>query len=130
MIQFLDSESRVRPDLLDKEALKVADSILRVSPTQMRRIFDQIKQLVKRIDSGDSWQDVEPLVRLQKAQLVYTMRRGRKNGGRDREMDWDNFMKFMDEALNSVKTEKDYRAFSMMMEAVYAYHYARTKERI
>lgn len=129
MIQFLDEKSRVRPDLLDKEAFKVASDILKVSPTQMRRIFDQIKQLVKRLDSGEDWNDVEALVRLQKAQLAYTMRRGMRNGGRDKEPYWTAFIKFMEEALGSIKNELDYRAFSMMMEAIYAYHYAYTTER-
>lgn len=129
-MKFLDAESRVLPDLLDKKALEVANGILHVSPTQMRRIFDQIKQYVKRLDSGETWQDIEPLVRLQKAQLAYTMRRGKKNGGTTKAPSWDNFIRFMEDALNSVTTEKEYRAFSMMMEAVYAYHYAKTPERV
>jgi len=130
MIQFFTEDGKIRPELLDTEASTVANGILNVSPTQMRRIFDQIKQLQKRLDGGETWPDIDPLVRLQKAQLAYTIRRGKKNGGRQKEGSWDSLQRYLEEGINSIKTEKDYRVFCMMMEAVYAYHYARTPERV
>lgn len=130
MIQFYTEKEKIRPEIMDCEAQKIASTILNVSPTQMRRIFDQIKQLQKRLNAGESWEDIEPLVRLQKAQLVYTIRRGKKNAGKAKEPSWDNLQHFLEEGIDSIKTDADYQAFCMMMEAVYAYHYARTPERI
>ncbi len=128
-MKYFTSEGNIRPELFDQEAVKVADGILRIKPTQMRRIFDQIKQLRRRLDAGEVWEKILPLIKLQKAQMAYTIRRGKISGGRDRENDWKNLELFMNDGLDSVKTAEDYAAFTDMMEAVYAYHYARTTER-
>lgn len=129
-MQFYKEKGKVRPELMDAEASSIAGRILKVKPTQMRRIFDQVKQLQRRLDAGESWDDIEPLVRLQKAQLAYTIRRGKKNGGRESEPSWDELGKFLNDGIDSVKTQKDYSVFCTLMEAVYAYHYARTPERV
>lgn len=129
-MQFYKEKGMVRPELMDTEAAKIADRILKVKPTQMRRIFDQVKQLRRRLEAGEEWGQIEPLVRLQKAQLAYTIRRGKKNGGRESEASWDELGKFLNDCIDSVKTQADYSVFCDLMEAVYAYHYARTPERV
>lgn len=129
-MEFYTSQGNLRPELMDKEAAAIAGKILSVKPTQMRRIFDQIKQLQRRLDAGETWEKIEPLVRLQKAQLAYTVRRGKKNGGRQSEPAWDALEKFLFDGIDSVKTRHDYGAFCNLMEAVYAFHYARTPERV
>jgi len=128
-MNFFTSEGNIRPELFDQEAIRVAEGILRIKPTQMRRIFDQIKQLRHRLDTGEGWGKILPLIKLQKAQIAYTVRRGKISGGRDRENDWKNLEVFMKDGMDSVKNAEDYAAFTDMMEAVYAYHYARTNER-
>jgi len=130
MINFYASEKNIRPELLDSEALKYANTMLHVKPTQMRRIFDQVKHLEKRLQGGESWEKIEPLVKMQKAHIAYTVRRGKKNGGMDSETSWINLEKFINDGIESVNSKEDYSTFCLLMEAVYAFYYARTPERV
>lgn len=123
---FYNDAHEVRPELFDAEALAIAQKIQQVNQTQMRRMFDQIKQLQRRLEAGEEWGKINPLVRLQKAQIAYTIRRGRANN-RVKEADWLNLEKFINDGIDSVKTQQDYAVFCDMMEAVYAYHYARAE---
>jgi|DewCreStandDraft_4_1066084.scaffolds.fasta_scaffold34336_2 CRISPR type III-A-associated protein Csm2 len=126
---YKEDKITVRPDLIGKEAEENAKKILKVSPTQMRRIFNQFKALNNRIEK-EGWGRIEPLVKLQKAQLEYTIRRGQKSAQKDEKIEWDILKNILKEALDSVQNDKDYRVITLYIEALYAYYYANTTKRV
>ncbi|MEW6565383.1 MAG: type III-A CRISPR-associated protein Csm2 [Spirochaetota bacterium] len=126
---YKEDKITVRPDLIGKEAEENAKKILKVSPTQMRRIFNQFKALNNRIEK-EGWGRIEPLVKLQKAQLEYTIRRGQKSAQKDEKIEWDTLKNILKEALDSVQNDKDYRVITLYIEALYAYYYANTTKRV
>lgn len=126
---YKEDKTTVRPELIGKEAELNANKILNVSPTQMRRIFNQFKALNNRIEK-EGWNKIEPLVKLQKAQLEYTIKRGQKSAQRDKKEQWDELKKILKEALDSVQNERDYKIITLYIEALYAYYYANTRERV
>ncbi|HRU29246.1 MAG TPA: type III-A CRISPR-associated protein Csm2 [Treponema sp.] len=126
---YKEDKITVRPDLIGKEAEENAKKILKVSPTQMRRIFNQFKALNNRIEK-EGWGRIEPLVKLQKAQLEYTIRRGQKSAQKDEKIELDILKNILKEALDSVQNDKDYRVITLYIEALYAYYYANTTKRV
>jgi CRISPR type III-A-associated protein Csm2 len=126
---YKEDKITVRPDLIGKEAEENAKKILKVSPTQMRRIFNQFKALNNRIEK-EGWGRIEPLVKLQKAQLEYTIRRGQKSAQKYEKIEWDTLKNILKEALDSVQNDKDYRVITLYIEALYAYYYANTTKRV
>lgn len=126
---YKEDKITVRPDLIGKEAEENAKKILKVSPTQMRRIFNQFKALNNRVEK-EGWGKIEPLVKLQKAQLEYTIRRGQKSAQKDEKIEWDTLKNILKEALDSVQNDKDYRVITLYIEALYAYYYANTTKRV
>lgn len=126
---YKEDKITVRPDLIGKEAEENAKKILKVSPTQMRRIFNQFKALNNRIEK-EGWGRIEPLVKLQKAQLEYTIRRGQKSAQKDEKIEWDILKNILKKALDSVQNDKDYRVITLYIEALYAYYYANTTKRV
>lgn len=130
MMQFYKSGTEsIRPELLGQEAENEAAKVLQVTPTQMRRIFSQIKSLAQRLEKGESWDVIAPLVQLQRAHIAYTIKRGRKNNQKN-EQAWIELEKIINEGINSVKTQKDYMAFALYFEALYAFYYAKTPLRV
>jgi len=126
---YTQGTQNIRPELLGTEAEAAAKKVLNVSPTQMRRIFNQIKSLFQRLEKGESWDKIAPLVQLQKAHIAYTVRRGKKNNSKF-EKDWVELEDIIKDGLGSVKTENDYKAFVLFFEALYGFYYAETPQRI
>jgi CRISPR type III-A-associated protein Csm2 len=125
MIQFYkDDKGTINPLFIEK-AYEDSQNILNVSPTQMRRIFNQIKNIEQKIDKN-GWDKIEPIVRLQKAQILYTVKR---NIDKEKkfENDWLYLKKLITGLLDNIKSASDYKTFAMYMEALYAYHYSETK---
>jgi len=130
MLQFYKPGTEdIRPELLGKEAEIAAQKILQVTPTQMRRIFNQIKSLAQRLEKGESWEAIAPLVQLQRAHIAYTIKRGRKNNYKN-EIDWKNLESIINEGISGIAAKKDYMVFTQYFEAVYAYFYANTNQKV
>ncbi|MGB9687042.1 MAG: type III-A CRISPR-associated protein Csm2 [Rectinema subterraneum] len=130
MMQFYKTGTEtIRPELLGQEAENAAAKVLQVTPTQMRRIFSQIKSLAQRLEKGESWDVIAPLVQLQRAHIAYTIKRGRENN-KNNEQDWVELEKIINEGIASVRTQKDYVAFAQYFEALYAFFYAKTKQKV
>lgn len=124
-MNYYDSNKKVRPELFDKEAEDFSKGITEITRTQMRRIFNQIKQLNRRLEAGEEWAKIYPLVKLQKAQLAYTVQRGIKDSKSDQvKGNWTKLREKITDAIDSVKSAEDYKVFTDFMEAIYAYHYS------
>ncbi len=135
MLQFYEQGNKeiIRPELLGKEAETAAKKVGAVSRTQMRRIFNQIKSLDMRLEKGERWESIAPLVQLMKARIAYTVKRGKEAARKPRQGEipteqnhWDNLQRILNEGIDSIKNQNDYRAFVKYFEAVYAYFYANT----
>ena len=115
----------INPDFIGKQAEYDAKQISDVTPTQMRRLFNHVKSISQSIDEK-GWEKVEPLVRLQKAQLLYTIKRGQKNAKGQSKRSWENLKEIIPPKLDQIKTAQDYKVFSLYMEALYGFYYAYT----
>ena len=128
-------------DLHDSESLAVlystrAEEIAKtfvhgregVSRNQIRRLFDECKRLLRKIDSGegetenDRWQEVVPLVKLIKAKTAYAVTRAS-----EKRVDRDYYQRlgeFIQRGIDQSTNVESYRRFVTLFEAVYAYYYA------
>ncbi|MEM5947010.1 type III-A CRISPR-associated protein Csm2 [Spirochaetia bacterium 38H-sp] len=123
---YKDDNKTINPELIE-EAEENAGKISGISSTQMRRIFNQFKHLNSRIEK-EGWEKIEPLVRLQKAQLEYTIKRA-INYNKKHEDQWGNLKKILQDGFDRVKTAEDYKVLTMYIEALYAYFYANTNQK-
>lgn len=121
MEYFEDKEKqRLNPKWVDEEAIKWAASFKSLKTTQMRRFYDDLKAIERKILSGGNIQEKEAnferdraLVMLFKAKAVYAEKR---------KVSPPEFTQFIFNHTASIKDLKDFQAFLKVFEAVVAFH--------
>lgn len=116
---FLE-EGSIRPELLDKEASGVAKELKKAEITthQVRRFFDEVKSYKARLDRGEDYNKIKPLIVMLKSKAKYA---STKNGK------MKIFYDFIEQSINkiitgSVETEKkNFDAFCLFFEAIYGF---------
>lgn len=123
-IKFLDETNNIQKDLLDVEALKVAQTFEKATLTtnQVRKFYDEVKKYEKMLENGKSFSDIEPLIYMLKSKAKYAERRA------DKKINMKVFYDFIDGAINQIKNgstedlkKKNYYAFCLFFEAVYGF---------
>lgn len=117
---FLDGD-KIRPELLDKDALLIAKDFekAKLTTNQVRKFYDEVKKYEKLLEKKD-FSDVEPLIYMLKSKAKYAV--NKKNG-----MDMV-FYEFIDKSIDKIKTattkeskEQNYKAFCLFFEAIYGF---------
>jgi len=111
---YKDVENEIiREELLDSKAQELAESFKLSEPkrtplsqTQLRRFFNDLKNLEKRLDQS-SFERMKPLIKMVKLKVVYS-----------REKIPSTFENFMNKSISAIQTENDFRAFMLHFEAV------------
>lgn len=102
---------KLRAALLDAEAQAVAKSMSGVPTTQLRRFFDQVGAIRRRLDVDDS--EVLAQAAFLKASAAYA-------SGRDSK--YAPILRFMVRNVNAIENKNDFVAFHRHFEAVMAFH--------
>jgi CRISPR type III-A-associated protein Csm2 len=129
MMNFYTHGGSIRPDLFDTEASKWAGKMEKVSRAQMRRFFDEIKRLERKMNSKEKWEDILPYIKMEKSKIVYTVARAKKNCKNEDKQAYDNLKAFIFECIDAINKPDDYKIFSQFMEAVYGFHYENAPEK-
>jgi CRISPR-associated protein Csm2 len=131
----------VKPDLFDGTAVAVASSIVGVTGTQLRRIFDEVKRFEQLLEtsSGDEqgeqdeqkiWKKHEPYIRMIKSKVSYTVARAIDKASQADANGYRNLSKFITRCIDLVEGIHDYRVFVALFEAVYGFYYEKAPNRV
>jgi CRISPR-associated protein Csm2 len=117
-VEYRGSDGKLRRDLLDKEAQAAAIALENISPTQLRRFFEQVGAIKRRIEVdpegvGDS--EVLAQVAFLKASAAYAAARSKENENKP-------VLEFVVKHANSIKTRPDFLDFHRHFETVVAFH--------
>lgn len=116
---YLDKEKqKVNPEVLDKVAEQKADKMESMSSSQLRRFFGEIKGLYNRLENGESFDRILPLVKILKSKAYYACNRKKIR---------KSFAGFLIGGIDQVNDEKDFRAIVMHFEAIVGFMYGKDK---
>ena len=124
-MRFYDSEGKVRPELFDANAQKIAETLAKArreenSYTQLRRFYDEVVDLQERVEENpQSFAELLPVIRMLNAKAAYA--KGRKKVD-------DNFVRFVKSSVDQIKTVKDLHTFKTLFEAVMGFYKALRKQ--
>lgn len=120
-------KKKLNPEWVDTKAQKWAESFKQLKTTQMRRFYDDLKAIERKIMLGKDMQTQEAnlerniaLIMMFKAKAVYAEKR--KVAPRE-------FTQFIFDHMASIKDLKDFQAFVKVFEAVVAFHRFFSEER-
>lgn len=114
-VRYRDTPDYLRRDLLDVEARKAAEDLGQISTTQLRRFFEQVTAIKRRLDLNRAIPEGEILAQVAflKAAAAYAAGREKKNAP---------VLKFLVKHANSIKTNRDFLDFHRHFETVIAFH--------
>lgn len=122
---------KVSEKLFCETAEKIAESFAqndngqlkgKVSATQIRRLFDEVKHYQNLITDSQKWQEQFPYIRMMKAKVSYTIARAIKSNPKAKAY-YTNLEKFIFNGIDQIKEERDYHIFVALFEAVYGFYY-------
>lgn len=124
--EFLDSDGFIRAELLDREASEIADELSKtnLSTHQVRKFYDEVKQYKTRLDKGDDFKKIFPLILMLKSKAKYAFSKEKDNKKKD---GLKLFYEFICQNIEKIKEEdaKDkkekFDAFCLFFEAVYGF---------
>ena len=130
----------IHKDLFDERAKTYATSIKKVSPTQIRRIYDELKRLKRKVEkikneegnnSEQEFRKLLPYLFMEKSKIAYTIARAKKNKRREDAESYDNLKKIIDIFITkqNIQTKEDYIVFCDLMEAILGFHYGEASEK-
>lgn len=122
-------KNTIKSALLNEEAKQIAESFFTtdrrgkdiegLSSTQMRRFYNEIKSIEKRLHTT-SFKVLFPLVKMVKSKVAYAA-----NPKKKKEKITPEFRKFMDKCIDNIDDEKDFKAFTLHFESVVGYFYGK-----
>jgi CRISPR-associated protein Csm2 len=122
-VRYFDDKGRLDPDLMDKEAAETAQALKHVKTTQLRRFYDDVNNLQRRlgaekahgVSENDAFEALRADFKMLKAKATYAH-------GRSDQTFPQAFLQFVYDHVHSVKTARDFRAFCKHFQAVVAFH--------
>lgn len=122
-LQPLLKNSKLNSDNFKEDLLaNTAKAIKNVSMSQMRKIFDEIKRFKFMLQEGASWDDVYPLILMQKAKISYLCKRSSDTSKKDASY-YKNLKELTFALIDKCDSEKAYEAYVNFMEALYGFYY-------
>lgn len=132
-VKYFDDHGKLRPELLDEEAMKVGEALASagLESAQLRRFYGDVLSLRRRFEIRSAgaplserpsiFADILPEFRLLRAKVFYANKRSEKI--------LPKVMKdFIQRHVDAVKSWQDFLAFCRHFEAVVAFHYAFSKK--
>jgi CRISPR type III-A-associated protein Csm2 len=123
---YFFENDRLKESLLTSEAERQADEFLRppdrqrqLTSAQLRRFYHEVKALEAKIEAK-GFEANAPLVKLLRSKVAYACP-ARKE---DRKIP-DTFAKFLWQHIEQVRSEKDFKAFCTVFEAVVGFFYGK-----
>lgn len=131
MQYFNDTDDHIRPELLNEEALKVAEQIVpqrqgrptkdAIKSAQLRRFFNEFKSLERKLDQGQGEADeifksIKPLVKMAHAKVVYAQARS---------VVPPKFVDWLKTHIQTIDNVRQFKAFLLHFEAVVGFCYGR-----
>ncbi len=122
--RLLEGEN-IPEDLLGEKAFAIVEAIMRSdrrgedsrnTKSQVRRFYGEVKNLERRLQLGEDWGRIKPLVKMVKAKIAYA--KERRNGGLG-----SGFKAFIDKGIDQVGSKEEFSAFCLLFEAVLGYLY-------
>lgn len=115
-----EAKKRLKPELVDEQALEWARGFADLKSAQMRRFYDEFKAIERKILRGKDLQEQQnnferdkALIMMFKAKAVYAEKR---------RVSPRAFTKFIFDHIASIKDLRDFQAFIKVFEAVVAFH--------
>ncbi len=115
---FLDNENNIRPELLDKEASDISGKLKNLSTHQIRKFYDEVKNFKARLDRGEDYKKIKPLIVMLKSKAKYAYTKNDK---------MKVFYHFITQSIEKIKSEdtetekKKFDAFCLFFEAIYGF---------
>jgi len=121
-----DKKIRIRPNLLESDAKKIADSFFDskkdkplLSSSQLRRFYNEVKSLENKIKiEKKDFLVVFPLIKMIKSKLEYASNPQKRKIPKE-------FKDFLGNCIDKVEDYEDFKAFKLHFEAVVGYYYGR-----
>lgn len=124
-VVYFDGRS-VRPELLDEEARKLAKEISSVKTTQLRRFYNSVVQLQRRLDQLAEKQPGpnarEAAFEQLRAEFKLLKARAHYAHARSKQMFPSRLLQFFVDHTHAVKTARDFDAFCQHFQAVVGFH--------
>lgn len=116
---YSDKEKKkLREDLMGTEAEKLGKTLAalkpELTPTQLRRFFNEVRSLEERTE--ESFDEQKALVLMLKSKVAYSV--GKKTSKIPKE-----FKDFMDASIDKINDRKDFDGFVKFFESVVGYFY-------
>jgi len=122
-----EKEKIVNPELFADKAEEIAGKFIRISHSQMRRLYDEVKRLDQSLFvAPDAWQEIEPYIRMVKSKVAYNVARAMVKNDRDNKDAYENLSSFVKSGIGIVKDKEDFHVFTALFEAVYGFYYEKT----
>lgn len=121
------SKEIVGKDLYDTTAKAIADSLLGISQTRLRRFFDEVKSIARHPGFKTDFAKEEASIALLKSKIAYMI--GRASNDRDEKASLNNLKRFFDIGLNQVDSAASYLVFVTLFEAVYGFFYEKSRKK-
>ncbi len=129
---YFDEKGVIRSDLLEKEACKQAEEFIQyyengktgrksidskgsLSSAQLRRFFNEFKQLEKKVGI-EGFDKVKPLIKMVKSKAAYASNPSNPKIPR-------SFKNFLISNIDHIEGEKYFQAFMLHFEAVVGFFY-------
>lgn len=130
---YVDERKRIlEPEIFNSKAEEVAKKIRGVTKTQIRRVFDELKRLKRKVEKTNSEEEfrrILPYILMERSRIAYTVTRAKKNAKKEDIESYNELKRLFDHNLtiNNIKSQKDYINFCDFMEAIVAFHYEISK---
>jgi CRISPR type III-A-associated protein Csm2 len=131
---FFEDENKkvIKEDLLTTKAKRWAESFInpkqpndpkqrrnqKLTSAQLRKFHVEAKSLEERVKNNSRFSEIRPLVKMLKSKVAYAC----PIPGSDRKVP-EEFRKYIEEMVDNVGDEKDFRAFALCFEAVVGFFY-------
>lgn len=132
---FLEGD-KLKDHLFDDIAEKIASSFvgknnygnpIGVTPTQLRRIFDEVKRFDRVLETDSSkWTEQKPYIQLIKSKVAYTVARAKNKAPKSdasTRAAYDNLYYFISNGIKESIDFEKYHIFVSLFEAVYGFYY-------
>jgi len=119
-------KTKVKNDLFEETAEKIANDIVGASKSQVRRLYNEVKRFDRRLDGDpEKWEKNYPYIKKIISIVSYNVARAIEKNKSEAKA-YINLSNFILNYIKLVKDEKDYHVFTALFEAVYGFYYKET----
>lgn len=120
------SNGIVGKDLYDTTAKAIAESLLGITQTRLRRFFDAVKSISRHPGFRTDFAKEEASIALLKSKIAYMIGRARNDRDEKERESLNNLKKFFEIGLQQVDSADSYLVFVTLFEAVYGFFYEKS----